>query len=135
MIETSIKKLRDPFILVENGIYYAYGTGVPDMTDWNDTVYACFKNESGKLDGEWTRLLRSHVRPHLFLAGHTHKVDVVYPADPADHHGLPCPLAVASAPTPDGFVGGKLTLGKNALTLTYNDHIGNPEGVFMFEKE
>ncbi|MBQ2731410.1 MAG: metallophosphoesterase [Clostridia bacterium] len=87
------------------------------------------------LYGEWTRLLRSHVRPHLFLAGHTHKVDVVYPADPADHHGLPCPLAVASAPTPDGFVGGKLTLGKNALTLTYNDHIGNPEGVFMFEKE
>ena len=26
MIETSIKKLRDPFILVENGVYEAYGT-------------------------------------------------------------------------------------------------------------
>ena len=61
MIETSIKKLRDPFILVENGVYYAYGTGVPDMTDWNDTVYACFKNVSGKLDGEWTRL------PQIYL--------------------------------------------------------------------
>jgi len=63
MIETSIKKLRDPFILVENGVYYAYGTGVPDMTDWNDTVYACFKNVSGKLDGEWTRLPQIYVNP------------------------------------------------------------------------
>ena len=26
MIETRIKKLRDPFILVENGVYEAYGT-------------------------------------------------------------------------------------------------------------
>lgn len=63
MIETSIKKLRDPFILVENGVYYAYGTGVSNMTDWNDTSYACFKNVSGRLDGEWTRLPQIYVNP------------------------------------------------------------------------
>ena len=27
MIETNIKELRDPFVLVENGVYYMYGTG------------------------------------------------------------------------------------------------------------
>ena len=63
MIESSIKKLRDPFILVEGGVYYAYGTGVPDMTDWNDTSYACYKNTSGRLDGEWARLPQIYVNP------------------------------------------------------------------------
>lgn len=38
------KKLRDPFILVEDGVYYAYGTG-----------WKCFINKSGKLDGTWKK--------------------------------------------------------------------------------
>jgi len=45
MIESDIKKLRDPFILLENGIYYAYGTG-----------WVCYKNTDGRLDGHWKLL-------------------------------------------------------------------------------
>ncbi|MBQ4136867.1 MAG: family 43 glycosylhydrolase [Clostridia bacterium] len=56
MIETNIKKLRDPFILVEDGVYYAYGTGVGADNDWKNTIYACYKNTSGRLDGEWVRI-------------------------------------------------------------------------------
>ena len=41
-IESSIDCLRDPFIVVENGVYYAYGTG------W---VY--YKNASGSLESGW----------------------------------------------------------------------------------
>ncbi len=42
IIETPIKPLRDPCVLVNDGVYYVYGTG------W---VY--YKNASGNLDGEW----------------------------------------------------------------------------------
>ena len=39
------KKLRDPFILVEDGVYYAYGTS-----------WKCFKNTSGSLDGPFKKI-------------------------------------------------------------------------------
>lgn len=42
---TSTVTVRDPFILVENGNYYAYGTG------WH-----CYRNTSGKLDGAFEDL-------------------------------------------------------------------------------
>ena len=38
------KKVRDPFVLVDDGVYYVYGTG-----------WKCFKNTSGKLDGKWKK--------------------------------------------------------------------------------
>lgn len=41
-IETSVERLRDPCVLVENGTYYMYGTG-----------WKCYKNTSGRLDGDW----------------------------------------------------------------------------------
>lgn len=45
MITAKIENLRDPFVLVENGVYYVYGTG-----------WKCFKNTSGDLAGEWEKL-------------------------------------------------------------------------------
>ncbi|MBQ8186295.1 MAG: family 43 glycosylhydrolase [Clostridia bacterium] len=42
IITSQIPALRDPCILVEDGVYYAYGTG------WH-----CWKNDSGSLAGEW----------------------------------------------------------------------------------
>lgn len=46
LIKSSIKKkLRDPYTLLENGVYYAYGTG-----------WKLFKNTSGKLDGAWKKV-------------------------------------------------------------------------------
>ena len=45
IIETSVEQLRDPCVLVENGVYYMYGTG-----------WRCYKNTSGRLDGEWEYL-------------------------------------------------------------------------------
>ena len=66
MIETNIKKLRDPFVLVENGIYYVYGTGVNADNDWKNTTYACYKNTSGRLDGEFIKTENEvYVRPPL----------------------------------------------------------------------
>lgn len=45
LITSSINYLRDPCILVENGVYYAYGTG-----------WKCYKNTSGNLEGPWKSL-------------------------------------------------------------------------------
>ena len=48
MIETNIEKLRDPFVLAENGVYYMYGSG-----------WICYKN-NGDLEN-WTRLEKDFV--------------------------------------------------------------------------
>lgn len=45
IIVSKLPKLRDPFILVEDGTYYAYGTG-----------WVCYKNTSGDLRGDWEYL-------------------------------------------------------------------------------
>ncbi len=51
MIITNIEGLRDPFILVDNGVYYLYGTG----DNGDNTIWACYVNDSGSLHGEWKR--------------------------------------------------------------------------------
>ncbi len=45
MITSTIPALRDPCILVVDGVYYAYGTG-----------WGCYKNTSGSLSGDWEYL-------------------------------------------------------------------------------
>lgn len=55
MIITSVEGLRDPFILAEDGKYYLYGTGVRHG-DWENTVWDCYVNDSGSLQGEWKRI-------------------------------------------------------------------------------
>ena len=59
MITTNVL-LRDPFVLVDGENYYVYGTGSSkhstEAVGYVETVWACYKNTSGKLDGEWTRV-------------------------------------------------------------------------------
>ena len=45
IIKSTIEQLRDPCILYEKGVYYAYGTG-----------WTCRRNTSGSLAGEWENL-------------------------------------------------------------------------------
>ena len=45
MIVSKIKKLRDPYIVVKDGVYYAHGT------DWH-----CYKNATGDLSADWEDL-------------------------------------------------------------------------------
>ena len=55
MIITNVQSLRDPFVLLENGTYYLYGTGVTGK-DWLDTRWTCYRNDSGSLHGQWTKV-------------------------------------------------------------------------------
>ena len=55
MIKTTLTSLRDPFVLVDNNVYYLYGTHA--ASDWEQgSDYKCYKNESGRLDGDWIRV-------------------------------------------------------------------------------
>ncbi len=54
MIITNVQGLRDPFMLVDDGKYYLYGTGVSN-NDWDNTIWDCYVNTSGSLQGEWKR--------------------------------------------------------------------------------
>ncbi len=42
IIESGIPQLRDPFMLIEDGVFYLYGTG-----------WVCYRNTTGKLDSGW----------------------------------------------------------------------------------
>ena len=50
MIVTNVEGLRDPFMLVDDGVYYLYGTGVLNK-DWDNTTWDCYVNDSGSLSG------------------------------------------------------------------------------------
>ena len=79
MIETGIFKLRDPFVLVEGGIYYVYGTDVSEG-GWIDSTWCCYKGSS--LDGKWEKLDMIYVRPENaeknFWAPEVHKYKGFY---------------------------------------------------------
>ncbi len=45
IINTDVPYARDPFVLVDNGVYYMYVTG-----------WKCYRNTSGRLDGHWELL-------------------------------------------------------------------------------
>ena len=55
MIITNVEGLRDPFVLVDDGVYYLYGTGVSNKGDWGNTIWDCYVNNSGSLEGEWKK--------------------------------------------------------------------------------
>ena len=59
MITTTIPCLRDPFIVVEENAYYAYGTG------WH-----CYKNSGDDLAGPWEDLgLGAGPHPQFSISG------------------------------------------------------------------
>ena len=96
MIVSSIGYLRDPFILVDDGVYYAYGTG-----------WKCFRNISGKLDGPWAYVGVVSVIPEdaetNYWAPEVFKIDgeyymfTTYKSKTSGHRG--CVIMKSSSPT------------------------------------
>ncbi len=82
MIFTGIEGLRDPFILLENGVYYLYGTDVNGQ-DWDNTKWGCYVNDSGSLSGQWKKIEEPiYVRPQhaqkQFWSAEVHKYKGAY---------------------------------------------------------
>ena len=81
--------------------------------------------------GEWTRLMREHIKPELLLYGHFHFVGISMPGSDFDHQGQPCPAIIGSKPIADNekeksFIGCALTLTDEGKTrVVFNDDKGN----------
>ena len=145
MIITNVEGLRDPFMLIDNGVYYLYGTGV-HHGNWENTVWDCYVNDSGSLYGEWKRhntlvYQKPANAEKQFWAPEVHKYNgkfymlCTYFSTKTGHRGC----SVLSAPTPLGpFVeisNGHITPhNRDCIDATlYVDKGGQPWLVFVHE--
>ena len=136
MITSDIQKLRDPCILVEDGVYYAYGTG------WH-----CLKNTSGNLQGPWQDLGvvasvadpamdgGSHWAPEVHKYNGAYYMFTTYFNPITNHRGC----TIMKADSPEGpfaeITGGHITPADwDAIDGTlYVDPEGQPWMVFVHE--
>ncbi len=136
MITTTIKQLRDPCILVEGDVYYAYGTG-----------WRCYKNDSGALAGPWLDLGRvasvadpardggSHWAPEVHKYGGGYYMCTTYYNPLTGHRGC----TVLRSDSPEGpfaeITGGHITPADwDSIDGTlYVDPDGQPWMVFVHE--
>ncbi len=145
MIITNLEGLRDPFMLLDNGTYYLYGTGVSGR-DWDNSTWDCYVNSSGSLQGPWKKTEKPvYERPasaeKQFWAPEVHKYKgayymfCTYYSSETHHRGC----TVLKSPSPTGpFVeisGGHVTPKDwDAIDATlYVDPEGQPWIVFVHE--
>ncbi|MBQ9132558.1 MAG: metallophosphoesterase, partial [Clostridia bacterium] len=83
-----------------------------------------------ELYGEWTRLLREHIKPDLMLYGHSHVTEICPVGGPRDKQGQPCPAIIGSKPTfpkngaTEAFVGCGVVLDGERMRVIFNRNDG-----------
>ena len=136
MITSDIPCLRDPFIVVEDGAYYAFGTG-----------WRCYKNTSDSLQGPWVCLGAvasvadpsrdggDHWAPEVHRYKGGYYMFTTYMNKETGHHGC----TIMKADSPEGpyaeITGGTITPAEwDAIDGTlYVDPEGQPWMVFVHE--
>lgn len=84
--------------------------------------------------GEWAKLLKEHVKPHLMICGHTHEYGIDYVGGKNDYQGQPCNLVVASEPQGDRFIGCGFIIDKESIKVIFTDSLGNIVEETVLEK-
>lgn len=136
LVTSQIIGLRDPCILAEDGVYYAYGTG-----------WLCYKNTSGDLGGAWEMIGTvasvadaaddggSHWAPEVHKYGDAYYMFTTYLSKSTGHRGC----AIFCADSPEGpflqITDGHITPRDwDAIDGTfYVDPEGQPWMVFVHE--
>lgn len=134
MIVSTIEQLRDPCVLVVDGVYYAYGTG-----------WVCYKNTSGSLAGEWVPLGRvaevpaaadkDHWAPEVHAYRGAYYMFTTYHSSETGHRGC----TIMKSDSPEGpfceITGGQITPHDwDAIDGTfYVDPDGQPWMIFVHE--
>lgn len=134
VITAEIPRLRDPFVLADNGNYYIYGTG-----------WECWKNSSGSLDGEWESVggvvsvpsdaNDNYWAPEVYRYRNKYYMFTTYSSSFYQHRGV----AVFCADSPEGpfeqISAGIVTpTWRNSIDGTlYFDRTGEPWMVYMDE--
>lgn len=144
MIKTTVTSLRDPFVLVDNNVYYLYGTDA--SLNWDHgSDYGCYKNESGRLDGEWIKLppvaifpktaVKNKWAPEVYKYNNAYYMFATYHSSETNRRGC----AVFHADSPEGpfteISNGHITPSEwDAIDGTlYIDEEGQPWMVFVHE--
>ena len=133
MIVTNVN-LRDPCVVLDNGVYYVYGTG-----------WGAYKNTSGKLDGDWEYIGRVVTVPEdaidNYWAPEVHKYNgefymfTTYKSEKTGHRGC----AIFKSSSPEGpfveITNGHVTPADwDSIDGTlYIDEEGQPWMVFVHE--
>ena len=135
MIEADIDySVRDPFVLVDNGVYYLYATG-----------WVAYKNTSGNLNGKWERIgvvvnkeehmIKDYWAPEVYKYGNYYYMFATYKSSVNDHRGTS--IFKSDSPTgpfveiSDGHVTPKNI---DAIDGTpYLDDSGQPWLIFVYE--
>lgn len=142
MIKTDIYGLRDPFVLVCDGGYYVFGSGVEH--GWDNSTYDCYKSTDG-LCGKWEKVALDYEIPKnavkQFWAPEVHEYKgkfylfASYFSSLTGHRGC----AVWRSDSPEGpfveITDGHLTPSDwDAIDGTlYIDELGDPWMVFVHE--
>ena len=89
----------------------------------------------------WLRCVREHIRPHLWLSGHLHTLQMEEPGGALDSYGLqPCPAMVSGYAVSDAggrhvdFVGSAVTLDGNRMECSFTDSHHNARTTRVFFK-
>lgn len=146
IIRTNVTKFRDPFILVEDGVYYAYGSGVTKDGDWENTCWTCYKNTSGSLNGKWEKTeqnlfvnpadaVKNRWSPEVYKYKGAYYMFATYYSDKTNHRGC----AILKSSSPEGpfeeITDGHFTQAdSDAIDATfYVDCDGQPWTIFVNE--
>ena len=87
-------------------------------------IHAPFDIE-GEVYTEWAALLKEHVKPHLMLCGHLHRLGVWEPGCEDDTYGQPCTVIVGSAVEENTHTGCGIVLNEGSADVTFVDSDGN----------
>ena len=70
---------------------------------------------------EWTKLI-NQINPKMFLCGHTHKAEVVYPEDEKNYRKVGCPTVVGSLVRyKEYFAGALIEFNDDKIDIVFND--------------
>ncbi len=73
----------------------------------------------------WCAILKEHIRPHLMLFGHTHKLEVRRPGPTKDGLALPCPAVIGSEIAGEKYWAGcGMTFSDGGAELVFTDSRG-----------
>lgn len=85
----------------------------------------CPFNIETELYSHWCDILREKIKPHFYLAGHLHKVEVCEASGKYDDKGIDCPVIIGGKPIKDtakkAMVGAAITLSENCAQIRFTD--------------
>lgn len=73
---------------------------------------------------EWAVLIKEHIKPHLMICGHTHKLNITAAGSAEDIYGISCPIVEGSRPLNGYFAGCGFVFKDGEAEVVFTDSNG-----------